>query len=219
MKKVIWIIAVLVGGGYFVNSYLENKAIRKADRKAEQVEAKRIELAANSAVAQMVSQTNAIDDWTFQLLRGREIFRSEPILTAELENLWLQNRPILFIGSIRDISTQDQSHYMITVEGNLSLSFEGMLGTQLQLSLISEKERIDSFLKKNPDSFKKNGFRNYNAVAVVARIKTVRTTFFTGSEGESEEVKIGDGELVDILYTGDIAHFVPKSLKIKVNRR
>ena len=197
MKKVILIIVVLVVGGYFVNSYLENKATRKA----EQAEAKRIEQAAKSAVAQMVSQTNAVDDWVSRLSKG-ERFRSEPILTVELESLWLQNRPILFIGSIRDIATQDQSHYTISVESNLSGSFEHMFDTELQLSLISEKGRIDSFLKKNPDLFKNYGFNN--GVAVVARIKTVRTTYISGAEGAREEVKIGDGELVDILYTGDI---------------
>jgi len=195
MKKIIWVIVVLVVGGYFTNSYLENKTARKV----EKAEAERIEQAAKSAVAQMVSQTNAVDDWVSHLSKG-EKFRSEPILTVELERLWLQNRPILFIGSVSDIATQDQSHYMISVENNLSSSI--MFDTELQLSLVADKVRIDSFLNRNPDLFKEYGFNN--GVAVVARIKTIRTAYISGAEGAREEVKIGEGELVDIFYTGDI---------------
>ena len=197
MKKIILIIIAVVIGGYFVNSYMENKA----KRDAEVAEAKRIEQATKSAVAQMVSQTGAVDGWEVRLSKG-ENFRFETILTVELERLWLQNQPILFIGSIKDIATYDQSHYTVSVERSLFGSFEYMFGTELQLSLLSRKERMDSFLKKHPDLFKDYGFNN--GVAVVARINAIRTMYVPGEEGERVEVKIGDGELVDIMYTGDV---------------
>jgi len=174
---------------------------KKTTRKAEQAEAKRVEQATKSALGQMVLQTNAVDNWVTHLSRG-EKFRSEPILTVELESMWLQNRPILFIGSIRDIATQDQSHYTISIESSLYGSFEHMFNTELQLSLIAEKERIDNFLIKHPDLFKNSGFNN--GVAVVAQIKAVRTTYISGAEDAREDVKIGDGKLVDILYTGNV---------------
>lgn len=197
MKKIILIIIAVVIGGYFTNSYMENKA----KREAEVAEAKRIEQATKSAVAQMVSQAGAVDDWEVRLSKG-ERFRFEQILTVELERLWLQNRPILFIGSIKDIATHDQSHYTVSVERSLFGSFEYMFGTELQLSLLSRKERMDSFLKKHPDLFKDYGFNN--GVAVVARINAIRTMYVPGEEGGRVEVKIGDGELVDIMYTGDV---------------
>jgi len=198
MKKMIWIIVALVVGGYFVNSYLENKA----KREAEQAEIERIEQATKSAVAQMVSQTGAIEDWESRLSKGKE-FRFEPILTVELERLWLQNRPILFVGSIRDIATQDQSHYTIIVERSLFSSLEHIFSSELELSLVSNKEQIDTFLKKYPNLFTDYGLDN-NGVAVIAHISAIRTVYFTGDEGDREEIKIGDGELIDIMYTGDI---------------
>jgi len=197
MKKIICILVALVVGGYFVNSYLENKA----KREAKEAEAKRIELSIKSSVAQMVSRTGAIDDWEKRLGKG-ENFRFEPILTIELEGLWLQNHPILFIGAVKDIATHDQTQYKVSVERSLFGSFEYMFDTELQLSLLSRKEQIDSFLQKHPGLFKNYGLNN--GVAVVAHINAIRTIYVPGEEGGREEIKIGDGELLDILFTGDV---------------
>ena len=197
MKKIIWIVIVAAIVGYFFNSYMENNARREAER----AEAERIEQATKTIVSQMTSRTNAVGDWEAGLSKGEE-FRFEPILTVELERLWLQQRPILFIGANKDIATHDQSQYLVLVERNLFGSFEYMFGTELQLSLISSKDRIDVFLKKHPDLFKDYGFKN--GVAVVARINSIRTIYVPGEDGGREEVKIGDGELIDIVYTGDV---------------
>lgn len=193
MKRIVWIIAVVIVVGYFVNSYMENKA--------ERAEAKRVEQATKTAVSQMVSRTNAVRDWEENLSKG-ERFRLEPILTVELERLWVQQRPILFIGAIKDIATHDQSQYVVLVERSLFGSFDFMFGTELQLSLLSDKDRVNSFLKEHPDLFKDYGLKN--GVVVVARINSIRTTYVPGDEGERKEVKIGDGNLLDILYTGDV---------------
>lgn len=197
MKKIIWIIVALVIGGYFVNSYLENEAKRDAER----AEAKRVKQTIKSAVAEMVSRTGAVDDWESSLSKG-EKFRLSPIFTVELEKLWLENQPILFIGNIKEIATYNESHYIVLIKRNFLFGY--MFGTELQLSLLSSKERIDSFLKQHPDLFKDNGYGFSNGVAVIARVKTIRTTYVPGEEGEREEVRIGEGELVNILYTGDV---------------
>ena len=197
MKKIIWIIVALVIGGYFVNSYLENEAKRDAER----AEAKRVKQTIKPAVAEMVSRTGAVDDWESSLSKG-EKFRLSPIFTVELEKLWLENQPILIIGNIKEIATYNESHYIVLIKRNFLFGY--MFGTELQLSLLSSKERIDSFLKQHPDLFKDNGYGFSNGVAVIARVKTIRTTYVPGEEGEREEVRIGEGELVNILYTGDV---------------
>ena len=197
MKKIIWIIIAVAAVGYFSNSYME----KRAKSEAERAEAERVEHATKAAVSQMALRTKSVTDWETNLSKG-ERFRFEPILTVELERLWLQQRPILFIGSIKDIATHDQSQYIVSVERSLFSSFGYMFGTELQLSLLSNKDRVDSFLIEHPDLFKDFGFKN--GVAVVAQINSIRTTYVSGEEGKREEVKIGDGELIDILYTGDI---------------
>jgi len=197
MKRVVWIITVIALVGYFFNSY----TVDKAERESERAESERIKQNIKIAVSQMASRSNAVSDWEASLSKG-ERFRFEPILTVELERLWLKQRPILFFGSIKDIATHDQSRYIVVFKRSLYSSFDYMFGTELQLSLLARKDRVDPFLKKHPDLFKDYGFNN--GVAVVARIDTIRTTSVPGEEGERVEVKIGDGELIDILYTGNV---------------
>ena len=80
---------------------------KKAKHEAERAEAKRMEQTIRSSVAEMVSRTNAVDGWDRLLSKG-ERFRFAPILTVELEKLWLASRPILFIGAIKDIATHNE---------------------------------------------------------------------------------------------------------------
>ena len=103
---------------------------------------------------------------------------------------------------IQDIATHDQSHYRVSVQRNLSISWEHEIATELQLSLICRKDQMDSFLREHPKLFKDLGF--HNGVAIVARISSIRTSKALGKGGENEDVKIGDGELIEIIYIGDI---------------
>jgi len=197
IKRAIWIIVVLLVGAYFVNSYIQNKA--KED--AEKAEAEQIKKATTDAVAQLVKRTNAVDNWEKDISKG-ERFRSEPILTIELERLWLIDRPILFVGAIKDIATRDQENYMIEIEKSFLLNFEHMFMTELRLALQCPKQRIDSLLKEHPDLFQKYGFKN--AVAVIAEIDEIETIIVSGSEGGTKDIKIGKGKCIDILYTGRV---------------
>jgi len=197
MKKVIWTVVVLIVAGYLVNSYIQKRTKEKADR----AEAERVEKNIRSAVSAMVSKSNAVDDWEQKLSKG-ERYRFDPILTIELEKLWLVEQPILFIGSINDIATHDEFHYLVSVERNLLGNFDYLFDTELQLSLIAKKEQIDTFLNEYPDLFKDYGFNN--GVAIIAKINAIRTRYIPGEEGQREDVKIGYGELIDILYTGDV---------------
>lgn len=192
---IIWITVIISVVAYFGNNYLENKA----KREAEQAEAEKTEQTTKAAVLQMVSRTNAVDDWASILSKDKT--RQDRILTVELERLWLQ-QPILFIGSIKDISTYNQSQYVLLLEMDFFSSIQYMFSSELQLSLVSDKKKIDLFLEKHPDSLNRWG----NAVAVVARINSIKPSYVSGEEGELIEVKTGEGELIDILYTGKV-HF------------
>lgn len=218
MKKFLWILPALVVVAYCVNSDLENKAARETEKVEAKAEAAKIE----AAVSKMVARTEAIDDWVSQLSDMPKNGMVDPakteaiddwasqlsvrILTIELERLLVRPRPILFKGAIKDIFTVDPSRYMVLIERDISI------GHKLQLSLISSKENIDSFLDKHPDLFRNYG-RN-NSVAVVARIHSIRSpirprTVVYPSDDESnydndddDEVKVGDGELIDIAFLG-----------------
>ena len=195
MKRIAIIVVVLVICGYFVNTYIKDRAEREAQR-AEREQANQ---KTRSLVAQMVARNDAADDWANQLSKGQKI-RYEPILTVELENLWLVNRPILFVGAIKDIATKDESHYTVLFERSIFASLNQMFETGLQLSLSSPKERIDAVLREHPELFENYGFNN--GVAVIAQVDAIRSAFVLGENGERLDVKIGEGELMDITYTG-----------------
>lgn len=199
MKRVILIFLVIAIGGYFVNSYFDKKTKEKAERE----KAERIEQSIRMAVSKMVSNFNAIDNWDQKISKG-ERFRTEKILTIELEELWLKNNPILFIGAIDDISTVDNDNYILRIERSLFSSLKHMFSTELALELRCNKGMVDSFLKEHPKLFSGYGFNN--GVAVIAKVNKIKTAFYYGEEGTKEEIRIGEGNCLSILYTGRV-HF------------
>ena len=197
MSKIIWIIVFFVIGGYAVSTYLEKEALK--ERKL--VEAKELEDTIRSSVKSITNNHDAIDRWETSLSNG-ESYRSEPILTIELEKLWLQGKPILFIGSIQDIATHNNDHYSVSLRRGKFGSFENMLTTELRLSLISDKVKVDLLLENHPELFTSFGFNN--SVAVVAIVETLKTIYMQGDDGASDEVRIGEGILLDIVYIGNV---------------
>lgn len=193
LRKTAWIIFALVIGGYLVNSYLDGKARRDA----KIAHARKIDKETRLAVSEMINRWNAFDDWESQLSKG-EMFRSNPILTIELEKLWVQNRPIYFTGAIKDIDTHDQSNYTILVERKFLTNPNYIFHTTLQLLLQASKRKIDSFLEENPELFDNYGFNNN--VAVIANIRSIQSTYVTEKEYNRKDVKIGEGDLIDIIF-------------------
>ena len=197
VKHIIWIVIVLAIGFYLLNVYLQKRAREEAERKKTQ----RIEQSIRSNVDQMVLRYNAVNDWVEKLCKG-EKFRTDKILTIELERLWLRQNPILFIGSIQDVSTIDGQSYQLRIERTLFSNLEQILFTELGLELKCSKNMLDSFLAQHPQLFSNFGFKN--GVAVVAKIDHIKTDFFKGKQADKEEIKVGVGDCIDITYTGGV---------------
>ena len=192
MQKIILAIVLLLIGGFFINVHFEGEA----KRKAEELETKRFEEVTRRAVKKMVSRTKAVDDWVLYLKKGKQY--SSLILTMDLETVWLTNRPILFVGVIKDIATQDNFHYTIQLESGFLNNSYYLFGIELEVSLRASKEMIDSFLKKHPDLDSYN-----NGIAVIAQINSIRRAYSIDDEVRTT-VRIGEGELLDIQYVGNI---------------
>lgn len=197
MKRAIWILIVIVVGAYFGNSWLEDRARIIA----EKAEAEKVKQATKEAVARLVTRTNAFDRWEKDLSKEGRV-RYEPILTIELERLWLQDRPILFIGAIRDIATSNGENYTVEIRRDLFSSFSGISGTELQLDLQCSKQKVDLFLKAHPNLFSDYGFNN--RVAVVAKINKIETKIVAGSEVQREKIITGKGRCIDMINIGKV---------------
>lgn len=193
MKKWLVLIPALLAVGYFVKDYQENE-VAKEQKKAER---RRERGAVATSISEMTSKWGAVKDWDVRLTRGRPT-RTEPILSVELEQAWIGEKPVVFYGSIADVATIDQTHYRVIVGGGLAnIRQQVMLRTPLYLSLIADKEKIDSLLQKHSSVFDAVGFRN--SFAVIAKVASISFAFGANEEA-SEGVRVGTGHLLDIAY-------------------
>ncbi len=193
MKKIIWAIVAVAIAGYFINSHFEDES----KRKVEELKTKKSEEVIRTAVKKMVSRSNAVYDWALHLEKGKKYF--SPIFTIDLESVWLTKRPILFIGVIKDIATLDKLNYTIELKRGFHHGEYYVFGEKMEVSLRSSKKIIDSFLKKHPN------LNYYDNLAVIARINNIRAVSFLGEDGLMEEVRIGEGKLLDIKYIGRVS--------------
>ncbi len=199
VKKAFWILIAIAILGYLANNYFENRAREEAKR----VAALEKENAIKAAVAKMATSTNAKDDWDEKLSKG-EMYRLANILTVELEELWIGDRPILFAGSIDDISTIDENKYRVIISRNIFSSLKRhMFSTDLLLDLQCDRAMVDPIIKSHPELFKDLGWNK--GVAVVAKINSIRTDYRMDEEGGKREIRIGQGSCVDIVFTGRVA--------------
>jgi hypothetical protein len=185
---IIPIILVITGIVYnAVNSHLAYKTKMEA-KKAEK---ERIEKNVSAAVAHLIKRYSPFD-WVKEI-KGRKEF--DPILTVELEKLWLNDRPTLFIGTIEDISTFDQEYYMIKIQG------VGTVRANYELALKCAKQKVNSLLQAHPDL--SEGVTS--GVAIVANIDKIKTVIVPGYDGGKENIRIGEGKSIDMVYIEDIA--------------
>jgi len=189
---------LLAVGAYCINSYLENEAKRELVEAEKQRNWQATQQAVKLAVAQMASRTSAVSDWASQLSNSKSL--TDPILMVKLERVWLQNHPILFLGNIKDIATLDQLNYTVSVKNPVGI--RGLRNRKPELSLTAGKERIDSFIKKYPNLFK--GRSRREGVAIVARVNSIRTIHIAREGGGTNEIKVGEGELIDIMHIGPL---------------
>ena len=197
-KRLIFVFTILAIVAYLVNSYLERIAKEKADREGREA----IERSVKSSVGKMVSQYNAVSDWREQLSQ-RQSSRTEKIWSVQLERLWLVQRPILFIGSIEDISTIDGQTYRVRIQSSRSSDPSHPFLTQLGLELKCTQTMLDSFLEAHPNLFSGSGPGLKNGVAVIAKIGQIKTHVILGKEVK-EELRMGVGDCLDMTYTGDV---------------
>lgn len=201
-QRIFVILVVMAVGGYFAYDYFQSKALEKTTKEAAHKARKEKRELRHAAVAQMVSKYNAVNDWEDILRKGTPA-RNKKILTMELENLWLINKPILFKGRIKDISIFDDRNYLMTLDSS-------RFSTKLALNLKCPKKMIDSFLEANPKA-------SSGTVAIIARVSKIESGIRKTEEGDVEEIKTGVGQCMDILLYNDF--FLEDLLEERANEK
>ena len=181
IRKIVYGL-VFIGLIYFVSTtYIENKEKSEQERVESQKEKAKIE----RNIALMAMKYKANTEWEKALSKNDSV-RLGRILTVELEHEWINKGPIVFIGSIKDISSLNEKQYLVTIQYRLIGGPSTFIGSNLMLSLKSDKNMVDNLLNNHPE-LKEN-------------IKNGDTK---NEEGETEDVKIGEGILLEIMYIGN----------------
>lgn len=192
MLKRFLIIIVLMAIAAFCVIYLVHYNSKAPVKKAAAITPT---AASQAAYGELAKKHNAIDSWDNELCQGAPA-RMTPILTMELEKIWLTARPILFIGKITDIKIQDKANYRLIIDRDLYLSASlsrPVLRTRLGVSLLCTKNIVDSFIAANPDYLEAG-----NGVAVIAKIEAIENAEYADKDTEQGAGKVGMGNGLEL---------------------
>jgi len=191
LKKLAWIVPLLIAAAYLWNVYQD-----KEEKKAKLAEELR---AIQASVHNLASRSGAVTDWE-EKIAGAEKIRLDPVLTAELQQLWIGSQPILFIGTIEDISVLSKEEYVISVIHEEMSSSYIFVSTPLGVRLRCHKELAEPLLR----NIQKDKDTLFRGVAIIARIDSISTErYVVDEESGPESARIGHGQCIDVLYLGD----------------
>ena len=200
-KTISWTLIILILVYFlFIYESPKSKELKLEIERKEQVE-KEHRIARDLKLKNWIEKDNPVVFWDSILCKG-ERFRQSPIYSSELENLWIkEGKPILFKGVIIDLKSLDSLNYNIILERNVMITFDYFFITHLRLSLSCTKTKIDTFMKENESQIDEK-FGSFNQFFVIAKINEIESSEILGNNSEPVQVRIGKGELIDIVYYG-----------------
>lgn len=167
-------------------SEAENKRLGEASKRAEQ----------RAQVDGLAQRWRADKQWESKLA-GPGGYRTSEVMSVELQRLWL-GQPILFVGTLEDISKLRDGSYHVTAE------HDGLISSQLFI-MSSFGVRVacpEEVGKKLLDAHTKESFAMYSGVALVVQINEIIQERATEEDGTSSLTRIGIGKCFDAIYLG-----------------
>jgi hypothetical protein len=203
MKRIPWIMAVVIAGAALSWLAYRNLSDRRAETRQKQATIERQNEVQNR-IAEFARKYNAVTNWQ-QRLDGMQAF------TVDVEEALINptNRPVLFLGSVNDLVKRDGNNYV---------RFQRWVGgTEIHWLLEFNDDQWTTIRRevKEPQLMSQ-------VYAVVARISSVKKasakTAAVSTEGgdaeagaDSPEPFVAVGQCVDALALGDDALFIPSS--------
>jgi hypothetical protein len=186
---------VVLALGYWAHNSWEKSQAKGRREAATAAEAS----ALNVEVLRRANSVNAVIDWPDHLAAGQAM-RISPVLTIELQDLWLAGRPILFVGKVDDVARTAVNRYTIKATyGGLERSHD-FTSSDLRIIVDCDSQLADPIVRAltKPDDYSIDA-----DVAIVARIEQVTQKPAGDSEENSKSTLTGLGSCVDALYLGE----------------
>ena len=193
-SRILLTLVVLFGLGWLYSIYRGN------EKKATQQEAgAQRQHALATAVATMASRFVATTDWAANLA-GTKLTRTSPILTAELQELWTPDHPILFVARVRDIVRNPDMSYQLELDYDFLRDQHMLVGTELRLSL-----RCPNSLAQPLLAAMKSHTRSISdaEVAAIAVVESIASSSERDSEGTVASILTGVGRCLDLQYLSE----------------
>ncbi|OGP81781.1 MAG: hypothetical protein A2V87_11275 [Deltaproteobacteria bacterium RBG_16_58_17] len=162
---------------------------RKERVKVEMAQARQKIKAEVDAIRQ---RTGADTAWKTTISTNERVIVS-PLYSIDLERAWLRERPILFIGQLVNVATEDGTNYRILVRD------ADLMSSELRLELICPKPQVDIVLRSIRSS--QPGL-SPGGIGVAAKVSRVAHHIEPEKEG-SKNVFTGYGKCIDLVHLGD----------------
>ena len=191
MSRKLLIVVVLAALGYWGYSAWQTSIDRRAQESAAEKHAAQIK----ASVSALAGKHNAVQDWASNLAQG-ERTRMSPVLTAELQDLWLASRPILFIGTVSDIERTGKDTVLLSMEYGFLDQGHTFISTTLRLKLQCSINIAQPLfvMAREPSRM-----ALHSDTAVIAAVSSIEATNERDAEGNNTGVLTGIGECLDVV--------------------
>ena len=189
---------VLLIAFYAINTHFQNDKKRDAERKVE--ESTKLEF--ENKIFSIVKEAGANYKW-IKNFDKKDVFAG--LHTIDLQNEWIKNGPIFFVGTIEDLSEKNPKEYLIKVRYSGFELF--LIKSVLHLHLSCEKNIVDEVIKSNKNVIQRLGTDSIVVIASINNIESSKITVESSSEKsgfEIKDLKVGIGQCIRIESTDEM---------------
>lgn len=134
-------------------------------------------------------------DWDIRLANGKERV-SRALMTAELQQVWLTKRPVLFVGRLLDIRREADGYYWVRIERERMLKTRPrFVGNDIVLEVACTAPMAEIILSRVRE---KTSTYPELRIAVVADVEEVRIDMVDDKEGKDSTLR-GVGRCVSVM--------------------
>ncbi len=154
-----------------------------------------------TSIDAMTNKHGARSDWAKAL--GGTKARLTPIWNAELQPLWLSEKPILFIANIDDVSINENGTYRVTATHNSLTSTGKFYGNKLRLRVDCPAEIGQALVQLSSRRKIPSIFAD---IALIGKISAIDTSTEPDESNEQAMILTGTGACLDAMYLTEIVH-------------
>lgn len=183
---------VLLIAIFAFNQHIENDKKRVVEQRASELKIDEFE----NRIFSIIKDAGANYKW-IQNFDKKDVFSS--LHTIDLQNEWIKNGPIFFVGTIEDLSEKNSKEYLLTVKYSGFKPF--LINSVLHLNLTCDKNIIDSLIQSNKKIISNLGTHSVAIVAKVNSIESSKINVQSSSEKsgfEVKDLKTGMGQCIRI---------------------